>query len=267
MSRMSWVRSRILRRVSLAIAAACEGERLRSKIELSASAACAQHDLVQLAAADQVARVGLVPELHHLVDDLDAGGPRQLVQLGHRAQRRGLVARGHRDQHRPPRASDRPLAGRRRQLVLELDDARHQVVRDIAEKSEPPRPPRACSRRSPAAGGRSNTTPGNPCGPTPTAATRSSRSSARSVRSSRESGSDFKCVCTSRSPRRRACPARARPMSGRTRRPASPTTTHSTSPFRDSNTPSWRFSSALSSVEVAGQLGADRARRDRTRRR
>ena len=117
--------------------------------------------------------------------------------------------------------------------------------------------PVARRRRSPGPGAPSGARPGSPSSRTPMAATRSSRSSARSVRSSLVSGSDLRWVCTSRRPRRRTWPARARPMSGSSSLCALPTITCSTSPLRLSSTPTWRFVSQRELGEVPGQLGAD----------
>ena len=99
------------------------------------------------------------------------------------------------------------------------------------------------------------TRPGSPSGRVSMAATRSSRSSARSVWSSRVSGVASRWVWTSRRPRRRCEPARARPTSGSVSVAASPTMTAWTSPLRSSRTPTWRPSSRDSSVRWRASSG------------
>ena len=108
--------------------------------------------------------------------------------------------------------------------------------------------------------------PGRPSSCTNTVMTASRRSSARSVRSSSDRPSGRSELCTRRTPRKRAAPARERPRSGRKTRWASPTMTLSITPCRSMRRPMRRPVSRDSSVRLrarGGEMNAVRGTRRR----
>ena len=164
MSRMSWVRSSTLRLVSSAMCRLCDGLRSWSKTRRSAiELHRAQVQLLELAAADEVARVRLAAHLQHRVQHLDAGGARQLARARRATPPRRRAARpGDRHQHGPLAARDLARGGALRELVLQRAQGGGQVGLRV-------RAPRAASRcasssPSPFAGTRCPkcSTPGQP---------------------------------------------------------------------------------------------------------
>ena len=79
--------------------------------QLGAVLQTAQIELLELAAADQRARVQLLAALQNRVEDGHSGRARELLQLFERFLRRLTCAGRHPDQHRPILAAGRSQAG------------------------------------------------------------------------------------------------------------------------------------------------------------
>ena len=87
----------------------------------------AHQDVLQLALADQRARVGIAPVLQHVVEDPDTGGPRQFGKLAQRSLGRTAITLVHTDQDGAPFHAD--LAHRRgpRHLLFQRDGLRQRI--------------------------------------------------------------------------------------------------------------------------------------------